>query len=78
MAKGTINKVILIGRLGFDPEVRQTNSGGTVTNLRLATNDGYKDKQSDQFVETTEWHRVVLFGRTAEVASQYLKKGSLV
>ncbi|TNF65458.1 MAG: single-stranded DNA-binding protein [Gammaproteobacteria bacterium] len=78
MAKGTINKVILLGRLGADPEVRQTPSGMTVVNLRLATNDGYKDKNSGQFVETTEWHRVVLFARQAEVAAEYCKKGSLV
>lgn len=78
MAKGTINKVILLGRLGADPEVRQTPSGVTVVNLRLATNDGYKDRNSGQFVETTEWHRVVLFARQAEVASEYCKKGSLV
>ncbi|MCF6768251.1 single-stranded DNA-binding protein [Thiotrichales bacterium 19S11-10] len=78
MAKGTINKVILLGRLGADPEVRQTPSGVTVTNLRIATNDGYKDRNSGQFVETTEWHRVVLFARQAEVASEYCKKGSLV
>jgi len=78
MSKGTLNKVILIGRLGADPEVRYMPSGSAVTNLRLATNDGYKDRQSGQFVENTEWHRVVLFGRLAEIASQYLQKGRLV
>lgn len=78
MAKGTLNKVILIGRLGADPEVRYMPSGSAVANLRLATNDGYKDRQSGQFVENTEWHRVVLFGRLAEIAGQYLKKGRLV
>jgi len=77
MAKGTLNKVILIGRLGADPEVRYMPSGGAVANLRLATNDGYKDK-TGQFQEQTEWHRVVLFGRSAEVAGEYLKKGRLV
>jgi len=78
MAKGTLNKVIIIGRLGADPEVRYMPSGSAVANLRIATNDGYKDKQSGQFVETTEWHRVVLFGRLAEIAGQYLTKGRLV
>lgn len=78
MAKGTLNKVILIGRLGADPEVRYMPSGSAVANLRLATNDGYKDRQSGQFVENTEWHRAVLFGRLAEVAGQYLQKGRLV
>jgi single-strand DNA-binding protein len=77
MAKGTLNKVILIGRLGADPEVRYMPSGGAVANLRLATNESYKDK-TGQVTETTEWHRVVLFGRTAEIAGEYLKKGRLV
>ena len=75
---GTINKVILIGRLGADPEVRYMPSGGAVANLRLATNDGYKDKNSGQFVENTEWHRVVVFGRLAEIAGEYLRKGRMV
>jgi single-strand DNA-binding protein len=75
MAKGTVNKVILVGRLGADPEMRNTASGSAVTNLSVATNDGYKDKQTGQFVDATEWHRVVLFNRLAEVAAQYLKKG---
>lgn len=78
MSKGTINKVMLLGRLGADPEVRYMPSGSAVANIRIATNDGYKDKQSGQFVETTEWHRVVLFGRLAEIAGQYLQKGRLV
>lgn len=78
MSKGTVNKVTLLGRLGADPEVRYMPSGSAVTNLRLATNDGYKDKTSGQFVETTEWHRVVLFGKLAEIAGQYLQKGRLV
>ncbi len=77
MAKGTVNKVVLLGRLGADPEVRYMPSGMAVANLRLATNDGYKDKNSGEFVESTEWHRVVLFGRLAEIANEYLKKGSL-
>jgi single-strand DNA-binding protein len=78
MAKGTVNKVILVGRLGTDPEMRNTASGSVVTNLSVATNDGYKDKQTGQFVDATEWHRVVLFNRLAEVAAQYLKKGKPV
>lgn len=78
MSRGTVNKVIILGRLGADPEVRYMANGNAVTNLRVATNDGYKDKQTGQFVESTEWHRVVLFNRTAENAGQYLKKGRLV
>ena len=78
MAKGTINKVTLIGRLGANPEVRYMPNGTAVANLRLATNDGYRDKQSGQFVESTEWHRVVLFGRLAEIAGQYCQKGRLL
>ncbi len=77
MAKGTVNKVILLGRLGVDPEVRYMPNGTAVANLRLATNDGYKDKNTGQFVENTEWHRVVLFGRLGEIAGEYLKKGSM-
>lgn len=78
MAKGTVNKVIILGRLGQDPEVRATASGTTVANLNVATNElGGKD-QSGQRAEVTEWHRVVLFGKTAELAQQYLNKGSLV
>ena len=76
MAKGTVNKVILLGRLGADPEIRFMPSGAAVANLRLATNDGYKDKNSGQFVETTEWHRVVMFGKPAEIIGEYCKKGS--
>lgn len=78
MAKGTINKVTLVARLGADPETRFMPNGNAVTNLRLATNEGYKDKNSGQFVESTEWHRVVIFGRLAEIAAEYLKKGRLV
>ncbi|MBK2123867.1 single-stranded DNA-binding protein [Fangia hongkongensis] len=78
MAKGTINKVILLGRLGADPEVRYMPSGMSVANLRLATNDGYKDRQTGQFIENTEWHRVVIFGKQAEVIQQYTQKGSLL
>jgi single-strand DNA-binding protein len=78
MSKGTINKVILIGRLGADPELRYTQNGSAVGHLRLATNETYKDKTTGQPNEQTEWHRVVLFGKTAEIAGQYLKKGSSV
>ncbi|WP_119328939.1 single-stranded DNA-binding protein [Cysteiniphilum halobium] len=78
MAKGTVNKVILLGRLGADPEVRYMPSGMSVANLRLATNDGYKDRQTGQFVENTEWHRVVVFGKQAETVAQYTQKGSLL
>lgn len=78
MAKGTLNKVQLIGRMGADPEIRYMPNGGAVANLRLATNDGYKDRQTGQFVEQTEWHRVVCFARLAEIAGEYVKKGSLI
>ena len=78
MAKGTINKVILLGRVGVDPETRYMPSGVAVTNLSIATNDGYKDKQTGQYIENTEWHRVVSFGKQAESISQYTNKGSLL
>jgi len=78
MSKGTVNKVIVLGRLGADPEIRYMPSGSAIGNLRLATNDGYKDKQTGEFVESTEWHRVVVFGRLAEIAGEYLKKGRMV
>lgn len=78
MSKGTLNKVIIIGRVGADPETRYMPNGNAVTNLRIATNDGYKDKNTGQYVDTTEWHRVALFGKTAEIAAQYLQKGGLV
>lgn len=78
MAKGTINKVTLIARMGADPEMRYLPNGSAVTNLRLATNEGYKDKNTGDFVESTEWHRVVIFGRLAEIAGEYLRKGRLV
>ena len=77
MARG-INKVILIGHLGQDPEVRAMPSGSSVANLRLATTESWRDKQTGENKEATEWHTVVLFGRTAEVAQQYLRKGSQV
>lgn len=77
MARG-INKVILIGNLGQDPDARFTAQGSTVTNLNLATDESYKDKQTGQMVPKTEWHRVVLFNRLAEIAKDYLRKGSKV
>ena len=72
-----VNKVILIGNLGADPEVRFTNGGAPVANLRLATSESYTSKSGEK-VDRTEWHRVVLFGRTAEIAKQYLTKGRQV
>ncbi len=77
MARG-INKVILIGNLGADPEVRHMPSGGAVTNLSIATSESWKDKDSGQMVDRTEWHRVVMYQRLAEIAGEYLKKGSKV
>ena len=74
----SVNKVILVGNLGADPETRYMPSGDAVTNLRLATTDRYKDKQSGEMKEATEWHRVSMFGKLAEIAAQYLKKGSSV
>ncbi|GAA5442631.1 single-stranded DNA-binding protein [Microbulbifer sp. NBRC 101763] len=77
MARG-INKVILIGNLGNDPETKYMPSGGAVTNISLATSEGWKDKQTGQPQERTEWHRVVFFNRLAEIAGEYLRKGSKV
>jgi len=74
----SVNKVILVGNLGADPEVRYLPSGDAVANIRLATTDRYKDKASGEFKEMTEWHRVNFFGRLAEIVSEYLKKGSSV
>jgi single-strand DNA-binding protein len=74
----SVNKVILVGNLGADPEVRYLPSGDAVANIRLATTDRYKDKASGEFKEMTEWHRVSFFGRLAEIVNQYLKKGSSV
>lgn len=73
-----INKVILIGNCGADPESRATAAGGQVTNVRLATSESWKDKNTGQMQERTEWHRVVFFGRLAEIAAEYLRKGSKV
>lgn len=72
----SLNKVQLIGHVGRDPETRYMPSGDAVTNLSLATTDKYKDKQSGEQKEATEWHRIAFFGKLAEIAGQYLKKGS--
>ncbi|MBV8783746.1 MAG: single-stranded DNA-binding protein [Gammaproteobacteria bacterium] len=77
MARG-INKVILIGNLGADPETRAMPSGSQVANLRVATSESWRDKQTGEQQERTEWHRVAFFGRLAEVAGEYLRKGSQV
>ena len=77
MARG-INKVILVGNLGNDPETKFMPSGGAVTNVSIATSRAWKDKNSGQMQEHTEWHRVVFFNRLAEIAGEYLKKGSKV
>ncbi|MGH8224756.1 MAG: single-stranded DNA-binding protein [Gammaproteobacteria bacterium] len=78
MATRGVNKAILIGNLGADPEVRYTQGGKAVANLRIATSERWKDKQSGEQQERTEWHRVVLFGKLGEIAGEYLKKGSQV
>ncbi|KJJ61519.1 single-stranded DNA-binding protein [Pseudomonas sp. 10B238] len=75
MARG-INKVTLIGNVGGDPETRYMPNGNAVTNITLATTDAWKDKQTGQLQERTEWHRVVFFGKVAEIAGEYLRKGS--
>ena len=77
MARG-INKVILIGNLGNDPEVRYMPNGNAVANLSVATSESWKDRQTGEQQERTEWHRVVIFGKLAEIAGQYLRKGSKV
>jgi single-strand DNA-binding protein len=77
VARG-INKVILIGNLGADPETRYMPSGSAVTNIRIATSESWKDKTSGEQQERTEWHNVAMFGRLAEIAAEYLRKGSQV
>ena len=77
MARG-INKVILVGNLGQDPETRYMPSGGAVTNFTLATNESWKDKQTGEQKDRTEWHKVAMFNRLAEIAAEYLRKGSQV
>jgi single-strand DNA-binding protein len=78
MAARGINKVILVGNLGNDPEVRYSQSGAAITNISVATSESWKDKQTGQMQERTEWHRVVFFNRLAEIAAEYLRKGSKV
>ncbi len=78
MATRGVNKVILVGNLGQDPEVRYTPGGAAITNISIATSDSWKDKNTGQMQEKTEWHRVVFFGKLAEIAGEYLHKGSQV
>ncbi|MEP1741618.1 MAG: single-stranded DNA-binding protein [Kangiellaceae bacterium] len=78
MATRGVNKVILVGNLGQDPEVRYTPGGAAITTISIATSDSWKDKNSGQMQEKTEWHRVVFFGKLAEIAGEYLHKGSQV
>ncbi len=78
MANSGVNKVILVGRLGDDPKIRYLPNGGAIANLTIATSESWRDKQSGEQKEKTEWHRVVLFGKLAEVAGEYLRKGSQV
>lgn len=78
MASKGVNKVILIGHLGQDPEIRYMPSGGAVANLTLATSESWRDKQTGEMKEKTEWHRVCIFGKLAEIAGEYLRKGSQV
>ena len=77
MARG-VNKVIVVGNLGQDPDTRYMPSGSAVTNLRVATNESWKDKQTGEQKDRTEWHNVAMFGRLAEIAAEYLRKGSQV
>lgn len=78
MAQRGVNKVILLGNLGNDPEIRYMPNGGAVANMTIATSESWRDKQSGETKERTEWHRVVIFGKLAEIAAEYLKKGSKV
>jgi single-strand DNA-binding protein len=78
MSKGSVNKVILIGNLGADPEVRYTQGGSAVANVRLATSEQWRDRNTGEPQERTEWHRVVFFGKLAEIVQQYLRKGSKI
>lgn len=78
MASRGVNKAILVGHLGRDPEIRYSASGAAIANVSLATSESWKDKQSGENQERTEWHRVVFFGRLAEIVGEYLKKGSQV
>lgn len=78
MASRGVNKVILVGNLGQDPEVKYLPSGGAVANITIATSESWKDKNTNEQKEKTEWHRVVIFGKLAEVAGEYLRKGSQI
>ena len=78
MSSRGVNKVILVGNLGQDPEVRYIPNGSAVATLSLATSESWRDKQSGEQKEVTEWHRVVIFGKLAEIAGEYLRKGSQV
>ncbi|WP_343126518.1 single-stranded DNA-binding protein [Buchnera aphidicola] len=78
MASRGINKVILIGNLGQDPEIRYMPNGGAVLNMTIATSENWKDKNTGELKEKTEWHRIVVFGKLAEIAAQYLHKGSQI
>lgn len=74
----SINKVIIVGRLGQDPEIRYTQSGDAALNISVATSESWKDKSTGEKREATEWHRISIFGKPAEIAAQYLRKGSLI
>jgi single-strand DNA-binding protein len=78
MASRGVNKVIIVGNLGNDPEIRYTQAGAAITNITVATSESWKDKQTGQPVEKTEWHRIVFFNKLAEIAGEYLKKGAKV
>lgn len=77
MARG-VNRVTIVGNLGADPDIKYTQAGAIIANISVATSSAYKDKKTDQWVETTEWHRIVFFNRLAEIAKEYLRKGSKV
>jgi single-strand DNA-binding protein len=78
MSRGSVNKVIIIGNLGADPDVRYMPSGNAVANIRVATSEQWKDRNTGESQEHTEWHRIALFGKLGEIAGQYLRKGSKV
>ena len=78
MSKGTVNKVFIIGRLGQEPQIRYMPNGTAVLSISIATNDGYKDSQTGQFIDNTEWHNVTIFGKKAEIVTQYRTKGDLL
>jgi len=77
MARG-VNKAIIVGTCGKAPDIKHTNAGGTIVNVSVATNESWKDKTTGENIERTEWHRIVIFGKLAEIAAQYLKKGQQV